>query len=162
VNWQFRVGGRVQADRLHNKKTNSIDYGRRSTFYFFQLGPAFMDSNKKQRRAEFGKKENKAGKKLKMIFRSRFHCHSSGPGWPGTDVMILKIVSTKNCEKLEFLTHNKGKLCKNFDHNIVFWENANFFDKNWQKSLKIMIITSTPDVIPTNRPKCSQTHFLSR
>jgi hypothetical protein len=32
-----------------------------------------------------------------------------------------------------------------FDHNIGFWENANFFDENCRKSQKIVIITSTPD-----------------
>jgi hypothetical protein len=37
-----------------------------------------------------------------------------------TDVMILKIFSPKNCKKLAFLTRNKAKLCKNFDHNIGF------------------------------------------
>jgi hypothetical protein len=31
-----------------------------------------------------------------------------------------------------------------FDHNIGFEKNANFFAENWQKSPKIMIITSTP------------------
>jgi hypothetical protein len=33
-----------------------------------------------------------------------------------------------------------------FDHNIGFEKNANFFAENGQKSQKIMIITSTPDV----------------
>jgi hypothetical protein len=33
---------------------------------------------------------------------------------------------------------------QNFDRNIGFWENANFFAENWQKSQKIVIITSTP------------------
>jgi hypothetical protein len=38
---------------------------------------------------------------------------------PGTDVMILKIFSPKKiAKKLAFLTHNKAKLCKKFDHNI--------------------------------------------
>jgi hypothetical protein len=30
------------------------------------------------------------------------------------------IFAEKNCEKLAFLTQNKAKLCKNFDHNIGF------------------------------------------
>jgi hypothetical protein len=34
-----------------------------------------------------------------------------------------------------------------FDHNIGFVKNANFFAENWQKSPKIVNITSTPDVI---------------
>jgi hypothetical protein len=39
----------------------------------------------------------------------------------GTDVMIFKIFSPeKIAKKLAFLTHNKAKLCKNFDHNSDF------------------------------------------
>jgi hypothetical protein len=30
-----------------------------------------------------------------------------------------------------------------FDHNIGFWEKRQFFAENWQKSQKIVIITST-------------------
>jgi hypothetical protein len=33
---------------------------------------------------------------------------------------------------------------KNY-HNIGFWEKRYFFDEKWQKSLKIVIITLTPD-----------------
>jgi hypothetical protein len=44
-----------------------------------------------------------------------------GERGPGTDVMILKIFSPKKiAKKLAFLTNNKAKLCKNFDHNIGF------------------------------------------
>jgi hypothetical protein len=50
----------------------------------------------------------------------------------GTGVMILKIFSLK---KLAFLQKNI---------TLVFEKNANFFAENWQKSLKIVIITSTP------------------
>jgi hypothetical protein len=32
---------------------------------------------------------------------------------------------------------------QNFGHNIGFEKNANFFAENWQKSQKIVIITST-------------------
>jgi hypothetical protein len=40
---------------------------------------------------------------------------------PGTDVMILKIFSPKNRSKnWRYLTQNKAKLSKNFDHNIGF------------------------------------------
>jgi hypothetical protein len=41
---------------------------------------------------------------------------------------------------------------QNSDHNIGFWKNANFFAENWQKSQKIVIITSTtshPGANPT-------------
>jgi hypothetical protein len=35
--------------------------------------------------------------------------------------MILKIFLANNlAKKLAFLTQNKAKLCKNFDHNIGF------------------------------------------
>jgi hypothetical protein len=42
----------------------------------------------------------------------------------GTDAMILKIFSPK---KLAFLTQNKAKLCKIFDHNIGSREKRQFF-----------------------------------
>jgi hypothetical protein len=63
----------------------------------------------------------------------------------GTDVMIFLIFSPKIfSKKLEFLTQNKAKLCKNLIITLVFEKNANFFAKNCQKSQKIVIITSTP------------------
>jgi hypothetical protein len=34
---------------------------------------------------------------------------------------------------------------QNLDHNIDFWEKRHFFAENWEKSQKIVIITSTPD-----------------
>jgi hypothetical protein len=38
-----------------------------------------------------------------------------------------------------------------FDHNTVFLrKNANFFAENWQKSQKIVIITSTPGLRKLN------------
>jgi hypothetical protein len=53
-------------------------------------------------------------------------------------------------EKTAFLTRNNAKLCKNFDLNIGFWENANFYAENCQKSQKIVIITSTPESMGNN------------
>jgi hypothetical protein len=50
---------------------------------------------------------------------------------------------------LAFLTQNKAKLCKILIITLVFEKNANFFAENWQKSLKIVIITSTPGANPT-------------
>jgi hypothetical protein len=42
-------------------------------------------------------------------------------GRPGTDVMIFEMFSPKKiAKKLAFLTRNKAKLCKIFDHNIGF------------------------------------------
>jgi hypothetical protein len=64
----------------------------------------------------------------------------------GTDAMIFKIFSPKKIAKIAFFTH-KAKLWNNFDPNIGFWENANFFAENWRKSQKIVIITSTPDCL---------------
>jgi hypothetical protein len=60
---------------------------------------------------------------------------------PGTDVMILKIFSTKNLAKiLAFFAQTTASFCK----NLVLEKNANFFAENWQKSQKIVIMTSTP------------------
>jgi hypothetical protein len=43
------------------------------------------------------------------------------------------------------LTQNKAKLCKFLIITLDFEKNANlFFAENWQKSQKIVIITSTP------------------
>jgi hypothetical protein len=62
----------------------------------------------------------------------------------GPMLWFLNIFAEKIAKKLAVLTHNKAELCKIFDHNIGFWENANFFSENWQKSQKFVIITSTP------------------
>jgi hypothetical protein len=48
---------------------------------------------------------------------------------------------------MAFLTQNKAKLCKILIITLFFEKNANFFAENWQKSQKIVIITSTPDFI---------------
>jgi hypothetical protein len=70
----------------------------------------------------------------------------------GTDVLIFKIFSPKNSEKkLAFLTQNKAKLCKILIITLVFEKNANFFAENWQKSQKIVIITSTPGTDSTKQ-----------
>jgi hypothetical protein len=59
--------------------------------------------------------------------------------------MIFKIFSPKNsAKKIACLTQTKGKLCKILIITLVFEKNANFFAENWQKSQKIVIITSTP------------------
>jgi hypothetical protein len=44
---------------------------------------------------------------------------------------------------MSFLTQNTASLCKKIK-TLVFKKNANFFADNWGKSLKIVIITSTP------------------
>jgi hypothetical protein len=50
---------------------------------------------------------------------------------------------------MAFLTQNKAKLCKILIITLVFEKNANFFAENWEKSPKIVIITSTPGANPT-------------
>jgi hypothetical protein len=58
--------------------------------------------------------------------------------------MIFLIFSPKNsAKKYGVLTQNKAKLCKISIITLVLEKNANFFGENWQKSLKIVIITST-------------------
>jgi hypothetical protein len=63
----------------------------------------------------------------------------------GPTLCFLKIFSPKNSEKIGVLTQNKAKICKILIITLVFEKNANFIPaKNWQKSQKIVIITSTP------------------
>jgi hypothetical protein len=72
--------------------------------------------------------------------------------------MIFKIFSPKKlAKKLAFLTQNRAKLCKILIITLVFKKNAKFFAENCQKSQKIVIITSTPDELVKNRPKCCPT-----
>jgi hypothetical protein len=62
---------------------------------------------------------------------------------------------------------NIGVFCSNYSYlkkkliiTLGFEKNANFFAEKWQKSQKIVIITSTPDEFEEkNRPKCSPAHF---
>jgi hypothetical protein len=69
--------------------------------------------------------------------------------------MIFKIFSLKNfAKKLAFIAQNKAKLCKNWIITLVFEKNANFFAEIWQKSQKIVIITSTPDECENKCRKC--------
>jgi hypothetical protein len=60
-------------------------------------------------------------------------------------MIFFNIFAKKSAKKMAFLTQNKVKLCKILIITLVFEKNANFFAKNWQKSQKIVIITSTPD-----------------
>jgi hypothetical protein len=80
---------------------------------------------------------------------------------PGTDVMILKIFSPKKLAKnYAFLTQNKAKLCNNLFITLVFEKNANFFAENCLKSPKIVIITSTPDVLANKIAQSAATPIL--
>jgi hypothetical protein len=46
---------------------------------------------------------------------------------------FFNIFAEKFSKKLVFLTRNKAKLCKNFDHNIVFLEKLHFFRRKLSK-----------------------------
>jgi hypothetical protein len=48
------------------------------------------------------------------------------------------------------LTQDKAKLAKNLIITLVFEKNANIFAENWQKSQKIVIITSAPGMYVPN------------
>jgi hypothetical protein len=65
---------------------------------------------------------------------------------PGPMLWFLKIFSPKSfAKKMPFLTQGKAKFwIKMIIITLVFQKNA----ENWQKLQKIVIITSTPDVIP--------------
>jgi hypothetical protein len=64
----------------------------------------------------------------------------------GPMLWFFKYFRRKFCKKLAFLTQNKAKFWKKLIITLVFEKNANFFAENWEKSQKIMIITSTPGV----------------
>jgi hypothetical protein len=62
----------------------------------------------------------------------------------GTGVMILKnIFSKKVGGKKAFFAQNTASFCKILIITLVCEKNANFFAENWQKSPKIVILTST-------------------
>jgi hypothetical protein len=61
------------------------------------------------------------------------------------------IFAEKNAKKLAFLTQNKAKLCKFLIITLDFEKNAIFFAENWQKSQKIVITTSNPDIKSNER-----------
>jgi hypothetical protein len=64
---------------------------------------------------------------------------------PETDVVIFKIFSPKHlAKKWRFNAHTNASFCKNLIITLVFVKNVNIFAENWQKSQKIVIITSTP------------------
>jgi hypothetical protein len=59
--------------------------------------------------------------------------------------MIFKIFLPKNLAKiLAFLLKLLLVFAKHLIITLVFEKNANFFAEDWQKSQKIVIITSTP------------------
>jgi hypothetical protein len=82
---------------------------------------------------------------------------NQGKFHPGADVVFLKIFSPKNLAKiLAFFAQTTASFCKKIGIiTLVFEKNANFFAENWQKSQKIVIITSTPDhVFPRDNMQC--------
>jgi hypothetical protein len=59
--------------------------------------------------------------------------------------MIFKIFFAKKfSENIGFFAQSTASFCKNLIITLVFEKNANFFAANWQKSQKIVIITSSP------------------
>jgi hypothetical protein len=60
--------------------------------------------------------------------------------------MIFKIFSAKNLAKiLAFFAQTSVVFAKIVIITLVLRKTPNFFAENWQKSQKIVIITSTPD-----------------
>jgi hypothetical protein len=60
--------------------------------------------------------------------------------------MLLKIFSPKNLAKILAFLAQTTAIFFNWIITLVFEKNANFFAENYQKSLTIVIITSTPDL----------------
>jgi hypothetical protein len=78
-------------------------------------------------------------------------------------MLFFNFFRRKNCKKLQkmaVLTQNKAKLCKILTITLVFEQKAIFFAQNWQKSQKIVIITSVPGR-PERGPQSSM-HDLGR
>jgi hypothetical protein len=70
-----------------------------------------------------------------------------GENWKknlGPMLRFLNIFAKIFCKKIGVSAQNKAKLCKNWIITLFFEKTANFFTENWQKSQKIVIITSTP------------------
>jgi RNase P/RNase MRP subunit p30 len=65
------------------------------------------------------------------------------------------IFAEKFCEKIGvFLIQNKAKIRKTkLIITLVFEKDANFFAENWEKSPKIVIITSTRDPQKSKKKK---------
>jgi hypothetical protein len=75
---------------------------------------------------------------------------------------FFKYFRRKNQQKIwRFWLKTKLNFEKN-DHNIVFSKNANFFAENWEKSQKIVTITSSPgrfDLATHNSSGRDDTYF---
>jgi hypothetical protein len=71
--------------------------------------------------------------------------------------MILKIFSQKNlAKKSAFLPQTKGNFAEKVIITSVFEKIAIFFAENWQKSQKIVIITSTPGPMEVGESEISK------
>jgi hypothetical protein len=64
-------------------------------------------------------------------------------------------------QKMAFLTRNRAKLCKFFIITLDFEKNGNFFAENWQKSQKIVFITSTPGLLYLSSIICISNQALT-
>jgi hypothetical protein len=56
------------------------------------------------------------------------------------------ILPKKLAKILAFFAQTNASFCKKMIITLVFYKNANIFAENWQKSHKIVIITSTPGI----------------
>jgi hypothetical protein len=65
----------------------------------------------------------------------------------GPMLWFFKYFCKKISEKIGGFDSKQSYIMKKFDHNISFWEKRQFFAENWRKLQKIMIITSTPEML---------------
>jgi hypothetical protein len=71
---------------------------------------------------------------------------TEGENWPNLGPMLwfFKYFRRKILQKIGVFDSKQSKFLKKLIITLVFKKNANFFAKNWEKSQKIVIITSTP------------------
>jgi hypothetical protein len=71
------------------------------------------------------------------------YCIKEGLAWDRC-YDFLNIFAENFSENIGVFALTTASFCKNVIITLVFEKNANFFAENWQKSQKIVIITSTP------------------
>jgi hypothetical protein len=67
-----------------------------------------------------------------------------GHGDLGPMLWIFKFLQ-KKLSKIWLFDSEQSQIMQKFDHNIVLWDKRQFSAENFQKSQKIVIITSSPD-----------------
>jgi hypothetical protein len=80
-------------------------------------------------------------------FGRRIACLDQGDQIDDFLIYFRRKIQIKNWR---FLLKTKLNFEKNMIITLVFKKNANFFAENWEKSQKIVIITSTPDEFVKN------------